>query len=689
MKLFGSRIKKTVSSGASSDSGSLVELHGSSGGELAPGLCNLYSPQINETAHVRDIADVLLEMSKLTAAQFDQIRQEEQKKGGCDVDKLIRAVGVAPEDILQAKAGLYGFEFRKIAPEQVDRAAFDKLSPDYIKTNHVMPIALADGTLVVATSRPANVFAFDDVKRQTNLQVRVVVCTDADIEAVSNKFDDSRLDYDVDDMMNDLDEVEVVQELEEDLGDLEKTAGESPVIKYVNFLLTNALREGASDIHIEPKEKHTKIRYRIDGMLFDMRQVSCKMHPALVSRVKIMSNLDISERRVPQDGKIAVRMGGRAIDLRVSILPTSHGEKVVIRLLDSSSILRGLDQSGMESNAIQQFRDQIALPHGILLVTGPTGSGKSTTLYSALGEMKSDQSNISTVEDPVEYELEFCNQVHVNDKVGLTFSAALRSLLRQDPDIIMIGEIRDAETARIAVQAALTGHLVLSTLHTNDAPSSVSRLVNIGIEPYLIAASLNGILAQRLVRRICSKCKEPYNIPENMMKYAEDAGIRPGEMMHGRGCDACRGSGFAGRAGIFELLIIDDHFRDIVNLDSSVNSMRKAFRESGQDSLFQDGVKKVKHGVTTLEEILRVTEAGHAEAADAPAFEVAVPTTVALSVSDAKPKRKAESRRKPPVSKSSQSNSAGTAAPGTASVKPKNLMLQLGQEAAAGPDATK
>jgi len=691
MKLFGSRIKKTVSSVALSDTGSLVELHSTAGGELAPGLCNLYSPQINETAHIRDIADVLLEMSKLTAAQFDQIRQEEQKKGGCDVDKLIRAVGVLPEDILQAKAGLYGFEFREIAPEQVDRAAFDKLSPDYIKTNHVMPIALSDGTLVVATSRPANVFAFDDVKRQTNLQVRVVVCTDADIEAVSNKFDDSRLDYDVDDMMNDLDEVEVVQELEEDIGDLEKTAGESPVIKYVNFLLTNALREGASDIHIEPKEKHTKIRYRIDGMLFDMRQVSYKMHPALVSRVKIMSNLDISERRVPQDGKIAVRMGGRAIDLRVSILPTSHGEKVVVRLLDSSSILRGLDQSGMESNVSQQFREQIALPHGILLVTGPTGSGKSTTLYSALGEMKSDQSNISTVEDPVEYELEFCNQVHVNERVGLTFSAALRSLLRQDPDIIMIGEIRDAETARIAVQAALTGHLVLSTLHTNDAPSSVSRLVNIGIEPYLIAASLNGILAQRLVRRICSKCKEPYKIPENMMKYAEDAGIRPGEMMHGRGCDACRGSGFAGRAGIFELLIIDDRFRDIINLDSSVNSMRKAFRESGQDSLFQDGVKKVKHGVTTLEEILRVTEADHAAADIAKvAPEVTAATTVALSVADTKPRQKAESRRKPPVRKSSSKpDSAGASAPQTASAKPKNLMLQLGQETAAGPDATK
>ncbi len=694
MKLFGSRAKKTTfsatpSTTAPADGDSLVELQSPTADELAPGLCNLYSPQVNETAHVRDIADILLESNKLTTAQFDQIRQEEQKKGGCDIEKHARAIGVSPEDILQAKAKLFGFEFRKITPDQVDRTAFAKLPLDYVKTNHVMPIAIQDNALVVATSRPANVFAFDDIKRQTNMQITVVVCTDADIEAVANKLDDSKLDYDVDDMINDLDEVEVVQDIEEDIGDLEKTAGESPVIKYVNFLLTNALREGASDIHIEPKEKYTKIRYRIDGMLFDMRQASNKMHPAIVSRLKIMSNLDISERRVPQDGKIAVRMGGRPIDLRVSVLPTSHGEKVVVRLLDSSSILRGLDQSGMEPNVIQQFREQIALPHGILLVTGPTGSGKSTTLYSALGELKSDQSNISTVEDPVEYELEFCNQVHVNDKVGLTFSAALRSLLRQDPDIIMIGEIRDAETARIAVQAALTGHLVLSTLHTNDAPSSVSRLVNIGIEPYLIAASLNGILAQRLVRRICSKCKEPYKIPQNMMKYAEAAGIRPGEMMHGRGCDACRGSGFSGRAGIFELLIIDDRFRDIINMDSSVNSMRKAFHESGQDTLFQDGVKKVKHGITTLEEILRVTEAGHSEGPVA-APEVAAPTTVALSVVESKPRRKAEPpRRKPPVRKSSSDTESATKSGcETGSTKSKNLMLQLGQDGAAGPEAT-
>jgi type IV pilus assembly protein PilB len=321
-----------------------------------------------------------------------------------------------------------------------------------------------------------------------------------------------------------------------------------------------------------------------------------------------MANLDISERRLPQDGKVSAIVGGRAIDLRVSILPTNRGEKTVIRVLDSKSITRGLEHVGMEPDVCAAFKEQVEMPHGILLVTGPTGSGKSTTLYSALGEMDGETMNISTVEDPVEYELDKCNQVQVNEKTGLTFAAALRSLLRQDPDIIMIGEIRDNETARIAVQAALTGHLVLSTLHTNDAATSITRLVNIGIDSYLIAASLNAAAAQRLVRRICPKCKQVYTVPEHMQKYVERAGLKPGEMMHGAGCDACRGTGYAGRVGIFELLVIDDRFRDMINADSSVSNMRRAFRASGRDTLFHDGLKKIRAGLTTLEEVLRVTE---------------------------------------------------------------------------------
>ena len=321
-----------------------------------------------------------------------------------------------------------------------------------------------------------------------------------------------------------------------------------------------------------------------------------------------MANLDISERRMPQDGKVSVIVAGRGIDLRISILPTSHGEKVVIRILDSKSIMRGLDKLGMEPEIEQAFNKEIEKPHGILLVTGPTGSGKSTTLYSALNEMDGEKFNVSTVEDPVEYELGFCNQVQVNEKIGFTFASSLRSLLRQDPDIIMVGEIRDPETAKIAVQAALTGHLVLSTLHTNDAPSSVTRLVDIGVDPFLIAASLNAILAQRLVRKICPKCKELYKIPENMQAFIEKFEIDPKQLYHGKGCDACRNSGYVGRLGIYELLVIDENFRNIINTDASVTNMRKAFHLSKQPSLFDDGIKKVKQQLTTLDEVLRVAE---------------------------------------------------------------------------------
>jgi type IV pilus assembly protein PilB len=576
--------------------------------ELAPGLRNLYSPASNVKTHVRDIADVLGEEQVLSAEQLESLRNEQQR-GHVDLEKYLQKLGISKDDILRSKARLYGFEFQKISPGDVDKAAFDKLELNYIRTNLVLPFAIRDGVLMVGTSDPSNVFGIDDVKRHVGMPVDVVVCSSEDILAVCDKFDESKFNYNVDEIMGDMGEIEVVQDIDEGSAeDLEKSAGESPVIKFVNFLLTNALREGASDIHIEPKEKYTKIRYRIDGVLFDSQQAPAKMHPAIVSRLKIMANLDISERRIPQDGKIAVIMGGRNVDLRVSVLPCSHGEKVVVRLLDSKSIMLGLDKSGMEPRVLDAFLEQINLPHGILLVTGPTGSGKSTTLYSALAQIDSQTMNVSTVEDPVEYNLEYTNQVQVNEKTGMTFSAALRSLLRQDPDIIMIGEIRDGETARIAVQAALTGHLVLSTLHTNDAPSSVSRLVNIGIEPYLIAASLNGILAQRLVRRICKHCKEPYTAPENLRKYLDRAKIEPTQLFHGKGCDQCRNSGYAGRAGIFELLVVDEKFREIINQDASVNSMRRAFQASGWPTLFDDGLEKVRKGVTTIDEILRATE---------------------------------------------------------------------------------
>ena len=579
--------------------------------EEISGLSQLYSPEQEQqsSAQIRDIADVLSEMGKITDEQLSEVRQKQKQKANCDIRQLIKELNLVNQtDISMAEANLYGLEFKRIEPDQIDKKAFSKLETEYINRNRIMPIAFRDKVLIVATSRPADLFVIEDVKRQTQMNTETVVCLDEDIEKACETFGNEQIDYDIDDIINDMTDVEVMQDQQDESDDLEKMAGQSPIIKFVNYLISNAVREGASDIHIEPKEKYMRTRYRIDGVLFEMKQSPLKMHSAIVSRIKIMADLDISERRLPQDGKIKVSIGGRAIDLRISTLPTNHGEKVVIRVLDSESIMRGLEQLGMEPDVTEGFSKEISMPHGILLVTGPTGSGKSTTLYSALGQMDGDKLNISTVEDPVEYQLGFCNQVQVNEKIGLDFATALRSLLRQDPDVIMIGEIRDNETARIAVQAALTGHLVLSTLHTNDAACSITRLVNIGIEPYLIAASLNGVLAQRLVRKICPDCKEPYQLSENEARYVENAGVEPGEIYHGAGCDKCRGSGYLGRLGIYEFLIIDEPFRDMINKDSSVNNMRRTFHESGRRSLFDDGILKVKQGLTTMEEVLRVTK---------------------------------------------------------------------------------
>jgi len=578
--------------------------------QLMQGLSELYSPEKTGESHLYDIADTLVDMGRISSEQRARLRQQQREDASCDVADLLAKSGmVGPEDILEAKARLYGLEFRHIGPIDIEKEAFEKLDIDFMKSSSVCPIAIEGDTLVVATGEPANVFAIEDVKRQTQMDVRAVVCEPRDIEAVWDSFkEEEGVDYNLDEIINDMTDVEVVQDEQEESEDLERMAGQSPVIKFVNYVISNAIRQGASDIHIEPKEKSMRTRYRIDGVLFETMQSPIKMHPAIVSRIKIMSNLDISERRLPQDGKISVIVGGRAIDLRISTLPTSHGEKVVVRVLDSKSILRGLEQLGMEPEVMTAFSEQIALPHGIMLVTGPTGSGKSTTLYSALCQMDGDKLNISTVEDPVEYGLDFCNQVQTNEKIGLDFALALRSLLRQDPDVIMIGEIRDNETARIAVQAALTGHLVLSTLHTNDAASCITRLVNIGIDAYLIAASLNAVLAQRLVRKICSNCKEVYEVPEHMREYVERTGVEPGQLFHGTGCEHCRGSGYAGRVGIYEMLVIDDVFRDMINDDPSVSSMRRVFHESGRRSMFDDGIIKVKQGLTTIEEVLRVTE---------------------------------------------------------------------------------
>ena len=583
--------------------------------EQIKGLSNLYVPADEECVSVgtasSDVVDVLLEMGRIDPEQYQQIRRQQSSQPAGTVDTIVIESGfVHDDDLLAAKARMYGFEYRNFEADQLDVSLIEQLGieSDFIRDNLICPVCVEDGMLIVATADPSNIFAIEDVKRMTTMEVQVVVCGAGDIDKFRESMAEGVIDYDVDDIISDMDEVEVVEDEQKDFEDLERMAGQSPVIKFVNYLISNAINSGASDIHIEPRDKHTRIRCRIDGVLFESTNCPAKMHAAMVSRIKIMANLDISERRLPQDGKVSVIVGGRAIDLRISILPTNRGEKVVIRVLDSRSIMRGMEELGMTEQLLDEFKKQIVMPNGIFLVTGPTGSGKSTTLYSAMSQMDGESMNISTVEDPVEYELDFCNQVQVLERIGLDFASALRSLLRQDPDIIMIGEIRDRETAKIAVQAALTGHLVFSTLHTNDAASSVTRLVDIGIDPYLIAASLNGILAQRLVRRICPDCKEHYELPDHLRYYAETAGLDLSNLMHGVGCEQCRGSGFAGRVGVYEMLIVDEVFREMINKDCSVASMRKLFHERKCHSLFDDGMEKVRQGLTTIEEVMRVTE---------------------------------------------------------------------------------
>jgi len=376
----------------------------------------------------------------------------------------------------------------------------------------------------------------------------------------------------------------------------------------VNYLIFNAVKEGASDIHIEPQEKKLQVRYRIDGVLFDAMNPPAHMKAAIVSRLKIMANLDISERRTPQDGRIRAMVHGRKLDLRMSTLPMVSGEKVVLRILDTRSIQVDLDDLGMSDDMLMMWKKQIAQPHGIVLVTGPTGSGKTTTLYASLGQMDKQKQNVSTVEDPVEYHLNGINQTQTHDSIGMSFAAALRALLRQDPDVVMVGEIRDGETAKIAIQASLTGHLVLSTLHTNDAPSAVTRLINIGVEPYLIGSALNAVVAQRLVRKVCENCKVMATPDDHIAEHLAMQGIDVSQLAEGEGCDKCRNTGYSGRVGLYEMLLLNDTLRDRIAGAPNVTEFRRMCVEGGMVTLRQDGFGKVGRGLTTVDEILRVTE---------------------------------------------------------------------------------
>jgi type IV pilus assembly protein PilB len=555
------------------------------------------------------LGNLLVERGYLAAEALEAALSRQLGGGAAKLlgEILIENELCTEEQVVECLAAEYGVPFARLEARTFDPKIMDLLPREFIETNLALPLFLVRDTLSIALAEPSNLFVIDEIQKLTRLTVQIVAATSKDIRRVLTNLPNSKV-FVIDDIIEDSGSADVtlIEEAIEDIGDLAEIAGQSPVIRLVNYIIYNAVKEGASDIHIEPAERCLRVRYRIDGRLYKSLEVPSHLLNAVTSRIKIMASLDISERRLPQDGRIHVLLDGRKIDLRCSTFPMSRGEKTVIRVLDTRTVSLVLEELGFAEDILGPLRDQILAPNGIVLVTGPTGSGKSTTLYAALNAISSMENNICTVEDPIEYHLPLINQFQVQERVGLTFSKALRTLLRQDPDVIMVGEIRDEETARTAIQAALTGHLVFSTLHTNDACSAVTRLVNMGVEPYLISAALNMVLAQRLVRRICGKCREPYEPQRTIRKAMDKMGYEVDQFYRGVGCKRCRNTGYTGRLGIHELLLMDDEIRDTIVSDSSVTAIRDIAQRRGMVTLRHDGFRKVREGITTIEEVLHV-----------------------------------------------------------------------------------
>src|SRR5690348_9667637 len=481
----------------------------------------------------------LIKQEQLDRALAEQKQSNHQKLLG----EILVELRICTEDqITEALAQAYGVPYGRISPKVADPKVIAALPKEFLEKHQVLPLFLVERVLTVAVPEPANVFLLEEIERLSGFQVQVVAATTRDIKATLQTYLPNDKVFVIDDIIEEVkpEEFALIETPVQDIANLEQAAGDSPVVKLVNYCIYNAVKDGASDIHIEPGENALRIRYRIDGRLMEKLRPPYQMAAAVASRIKIMAGLDISERRLPQDGGIHVMMDKRPIDLRVSTMPGKQGEKVVIRVIDNDKASVNLEKLGFGYETLKQWRKLIELPNGIVLVTGPTGSGKSTTLYAVLQELNAEDVNICTVEDPVEYNLAGVNQFQVNEKAGFTFASALRSLLRQDPDILMVGEIRDSETARLATQASLTGHLVLSTLHTNDAPGAIVRLYNLGIEPYLVGATVTGVLAQRLVRKLCHRCKEPYDLNPNEKRPLEKLVGEVGQLYRPRGCPHCR-----------------------------------------------------------------------------------------------------------------------------------------------------
>ena len=558
-----------------------------------------------------DLCQLLLEHEAVPADVLETAKRVKSQSPGRDLPEILMEMGICQDQVQQVVANDSGIPFEQLKPSLVDRELMDKIGCEFCETNNCIPIRVDGNRAVVGTVRPDDVFILDQMKGMLGVAaVKHVLVTPANVQGVVDAVrSDSHEDYDVEAILADVEEDEV-QVVEQTSDDEEEDAQSSPVVRYVNHLIQTAVKEGASDIHIEPSEKALKVRLRIDGVLYEMMNPPRKMFASITSRLKIMAHLDIAERRLPQDGRIRLTVMGRQLDLRLSTIPTPHGEKTVMRVLDNRSINVKLNELGFAEDTLAAWRRQIDRPHGVVLVTGPTGSGKTTTLYASLQQMDTSRLNVSTVEDPVEYQLNGITQIQTHERIGLTFAASLRSLLRQDPDIVMVGEIRDHETATIAIQAALTGHLVLSTLHTNDAPSSITRLINIGIEPFLVSGAVNGVLAQRLVRRICPECRREIAISREARDVLEAHDLRCDQLWDGEGCPRCRESGYSGRLGIYEMLEVGDVLRDRIAGSPSVTEFRNLCCEQGMRTLRQDALSKMTDGQTTLQEVLRVTD-GH------------------------------------------------------------------------------
>ena len=554
------------------------------------------------------LGELLVRENLISMAQLKKAQEEQSKTGGRIGYHLVKTGAIEESKLTDFLSKQYGVPAINLKDFDIDPEII-KLIPKEVCDKHlIIPVNRAGASLIIAMSDPSNIFAMDDIKFLTGYNIETVVSSEIAIrEAIERYY--AVKGPSLEDLVGDFsdDGVEVAESEQESADELAKAADDAPVVKLVNLILLDAIKKGASDIHVEPYEKDFRVRFRIDGVLYEVMKPPMKLRNAITSRLKIMSSLDISERRLPQDGRIKLKLGGgKEMDFRVSVCPTLFGEKVVMRLLDKSNLQLDMTKLGFEVGPLKFFKDSIDRPYGMVLVTGPTGSGKTTTLYSALSELNKVTDNISTAEDPVEFNFMGINQVQMHDDIGLNFAAALRSFLRQDPDIIMIGEIRDFETAEIGVKAALTGHLVLSTLHTNDAPGTVSRLLNMGIEPFLLTASLNCILAQRLARKLCAECKGPEEIPEEALV---DAGIPPDKIgtftvMGPKGCKTCNDRGYKGRVALYEVMPLWDGLKELIINGASAAELKQEAIRLGMQTLRMAGLNKLMSGMTSLEEVV-------------------------------------------------------------------------------------